>query len=163
MIRIAQLDNSLVLSYPGWAAVIFFAYALAALALALSAPAAPWRRRLCAPLAAFFVWLGLYFWSYEVQLTGQSARVYGLLGQGAEVRWNRVRAVAVGDGGGVLRKTRHIMITDAEGTELDLALTDLNRDQRRQLASFITARVAPSAFVPDRESWLLKIEQSAAR
>ena len=163
MLRIAEIDSTLVLSYPLWAAAVFFVYAVIALAFGRMRPRIVARLTVCSVLAALFVWLGIYFMTFQMTFDGQSARVYRLSDQGRSLPWQRVRSITVATRCGLIGYGRCIVITDSVGAELDMRINELSSDERHRVASFIVARVPAATLLPDRERWIAEVIDAPRR
>ena len=159
MIRLTEIGNTLVLAYPAWTGLVFAAFALGVLVLALRRQSAPIKRVLALPLALIFGWAAVYFPTYRCTFSGESARLYAFLKRDADLRWERAASIALEGRRGYRRTSWHIVVGDDAGRELEFAINDLGGSDRARLAAYVAQHAPSGAFVPDRESWVARVRQ----
>jgi hypothetical protein len=159
LMQLSQSADRMVLAYPLWTGMAFFAVAAALAAVAVLARRRLWRRWPVSAAIVVAAWAGVYFTTFNATLTADSGRVYGFMRYDHALDWKDAIDVYLerSTGAGEWR----IVVLDRNRREVEFSVADLAVEERDRVMAWIVDRMPESAF--RRAPALLKREGGDAR
>lgn len=145
MMRLTESAQGLVIAYPGWLGLLVFVLGIAL---------AVWIARnfklngkffgysMAALLALFG---GVYFFTFNAELTPESGRSYALLRGGhTQVDWRQARRVVLQERPGKGRPM-YIVVDTTSGQPFEINASDLSDNDRARVLAYIRTRIEAAA------------------